>query len=208
MNPFLESTVARPLAETHPEQRWASRKADARRQLCDEAHKPLYDLADGRASSMTCPDSLSDGTPDADSRVCPHRAERTGRARGKSLWAALGLGLSMLLTAGSATVTQPVALTGAVALAGILMPRDVQAVDLNQASVLELQAVSGIGPKTAAMIVNERTRGGNFSSLSDLSDRVRGIGPKKAAALDAAGLKVESKPEGKAKTRTAASTSK
>lgn len=64
------------------------------------------------------------------------------------------------------------------------------AVDVNSAQVLELQKVQGIGPKTAQMIIDERERGGPFESLQDLSDRVKGIGPKKAARLKSAGLKV------------------
>lgn len=65
-----------------------------------------------------------------------------------------------------------------------------QAVDVNSAQVPDLQKVQGIGPKTAQMIIDERERGGPFESLQDLSDRVKGIGPKKAARLGSAGLKV------------------
>ncbi|HLS17720.1 MAG TPA: ComEA family DNA-binding protein [Paenalcaligenes sp.] len=64
----------------------------------------------------------------------------------------------------------------------------VVAVDLNQASHAELQRLPGIGPKTAETIVEERERGGAFTSLQDLSARVRGIGPKKLEALQEAGL--------------------
>lgn len=64
------------------------------------------------------------------------------------------------------------------------------AVDLNSASLNELQGVKGIGPKTAQIIIEERKRAGKYQSFSDLSDRVRGIGPKKAQALQASGLTI------------------
>lgn len=62
------------------------------------------------------------------------------------------------------------------------------AVDVNTATVLELESVQGIGPKTAQVIIKERDRAGYYRSLKDLSERVKGIGPKKAARLAAAGL--------------------
>lgn len=64
------------------------------------------------------------------------------------------------------------------------------ALDVNTASAQQLEALRGVGPKTAQIIVQERLRGGQFESIEDLSDRVRGIGPKKAQALRAAGLRV------------------
>src|SRR3546814_10253172 len=42
----------------------------------------------------------------------------------------------------------------------------------------------------AQVIIEERARGGRYESLDDLSDRVKGIGPKKAAAMQASGLTV------------------
>lgn len=66
------------------------------------------------------------------------------------------------------------------------------AVDLNSATQAQLQQIKGIGPKTAERIIEERTRAGPFDSLSDLSDRVKGIGPKRLVSLEASGLKVES----------------
>ncbi|WZB70682.1 helix-hairpin-helix domain-containing protein [Achromobacter xylosoxidans] len=63
-------------------------------------------------------------------------------------------------------------------------------VDVNSATAQQLESVSGIGPSTARTIVQERERAGAFESLDDLAERVRGIGPKKAKALQAAGLTV------------------
>lgn len=65
-----------------------------------------------------------------------------------------------------------------------------QAVDINQATAAQLEGLRGIGPRTADIIVRERERGGRFESLDDLTERVRGIGQKKAQALQAAGLTI------------------
>lgn len=81
------------------------------------------------------------------------------------------------------------ALVGTLAFAlALLMPGEAAATDVNLATPEQLQEVKGIGPKMARLIVEERDRGGKFSSIADLSDRVRGIGPKKAAALQESGL--------------------
>lgn len=55
-------------------------------------------------------------------------------------------------------------------------------VDLNRASVDELDSLPGVGPATAAAIVAYRDQHGPFSSVDDLAD-VRGIGPAKLEAL-------------------------
>lgn len=65
------------------------------------------------------------------------------------------------------------------------------ALDVNVASAEQLEGLRGLGPRTAQIIVRERERGGKFESLEDLSDRVRGIGLKKAQALQAAGMTVD-----------------
>lgn len=53
-------------------------------------------------------------------------------------------------------------------------------VDVNRASVAELQVLPGIGPGRAEALVLERIRGGLFAGLEDL-ERVRGFG---AVVLD------------------------
>lgn len=81
----------------------------------------------------------------------------------------------------------------AVMLAGsLLLPGLAMAVDINTATPQQLQGVKGIGPKTAGIIIEERERGGRFESIADVSERVKGIGAKKAASLQAAGLTVGS----------------
>ena len=54
--------------------------------------------------------------------------------------------------------------------------------DVNGASAADLEAVPGIGPVLAGAIVEERSRGGPFSSLADL-ERVPGIGPVRREAV-------------------------
>lgn len=72
----------------------------------------------------------------------------------------------------------------------LMSPVLAQSVDVNRAALEDLRKIQGIGPKTAQQIIDERERGGDYESLEDLSDRVKGIGPKKAARLGAAGLTV------------------
>lgn len=82
----------------------------------------------------------------------------------------------------------------------------VSALDLNQASVVELRQIKGIGPKTAENIISERSRGGPFDSLQDLADRVKGIGPKRLDSLEASGLKVGASTSTNATTSSATTT--
>ncbi len=51
-------------------------------------------------------------------------------------------------------------------------------VNINTATVESLQEVRGIGPKTAAAIVEYRTTHGNFHEVDDLTG-VKGIGEKR-----------------------------
>lgn len=55
-------------------------------------------------------------------------------------------------------------------------------VDLNTADVAALDTLPGVGPATAAAIVDHREQHGPFASVDDLLD-VRGIGEAKLAAL-------------------------
>jgi competence protein ComEA len=66
--------------------------------------------------------------------------------------------------------------------AGDVAPSLSGPVDLNRASADELDVLPGIGPATAAAIVDERNRNGPFASVDDL-ERVPGIGPAKLAAV-------------------------
>ena len=57
-----------------------------------------------------------------------------------------------------------------------------KALDLNSATVEQLQSVPGIGPKTAAAIVNFRTKGGPFRRVDDLL-AIKGISKRKLEEL-------------------------
>lgn len=74
-------------------------------------------------------------------------------------------------TAGNAATTGPDSLRS---------PRE--PVDLNAAGVDDLVALPGIGPATAARIVEDRMTRGPYRRVDDLL-RVKGIGPKKLARL-------------------------
>ncbi|NVY95714.1 helix-hairpin-helix domain-containing protein [Lactobacillus sp. DCY120] len=54
---------------------------------------------------------------------------------------------------------------------------DAKQVNLNTASLEDLQNVTGIGPKKAAAIIDYRQNNGTFSKVEDLS-KVKGIGTK------------------------------
>jgi competence protein ComEA len=55
-------------------------------------------------------------------------------------------------------------------------------VNVNTATAVELEALPGIGPATAAAIVAHRETHGPFQNIDQLAD-VRGIGPAKLDAL-------------------------
>lgn len=55
-------------------------------------------------------------------------------------------------------------------------------VDLNRATVDDLDRLPGVGPATARAIIDHRTRNGPFASVDDLL-AVRGIGPAKLAEI-------------------------
>jgi len=55
-------------------------------------------------------------------------------------------------------------------------------VDLNRATVADLDTLPGVGPSTAQKIVDDRTKNGPFKKIEDLM-RVTGIGQKKFESL-------------------------
>jgi competence protein ComEA len=79
---------------------------------------------------------------------------------------------------------------------GLAATSPTQALDVNTASAGQLESLRGIGPRTAKMIVHERSRAGAYESMEDLSDRVRGLGERRVRALRQAGLEVKSSKVG------------
>ena len=63
-------------------------------------------------------------------------------------------------------------------------------VDVNRATVAELDGVKGIGPALSSRILAERAKG-RFDGWPGLIARVKGIGPAAAARLSAEGLTVD-----------------
>lgn len=66
-------------------------------------------------------------------------------------------------------------------------------VDVNKASVAELDSVKGIGPGTSGKILDERKKG-SFKDWDDFIGRVKGIGQVNAAKFSAEGLTVNGEP--------------
>ena len=69
-------------------------------------------------------------------------------------------------------------------------------VDVNKADAVALDSVKGVGPATSKLILEERTKGGDFKDWADFAKRVKGVGDKRAAKLSQAGLQVAGKPFG------------
>jgi competence protein ComEA len=63
------------------------------------------------------------------------------------------------------------------------------AVDANQASQAELEAVKSIGPAIAGRMLDERNKA-PFKDWNDMIDRVKGVGQGNAAKFSAQGLTV------------------
>jgi competence protein ComEA len=66
-------------------------------------------------------------------------------------------------------------------------------VDVNKADAAALDSIKGVGPKMSKVILDERTKGGDFKDWADFEKRVKGIGPKNAKKLSMAGLQVSGK---------------
>lgn len=78
--------------------------------------------------------------------------------------------------------------TGLMVLLSI--PACLAATDVNHASEAELDGIKGIGPALSGKILEARQHG-PFKDWADLMRRVKGIKPKSAQQLSAAGLTVD-----------------
>jgi competence protein ComEA len=109
-------------------------------------------------------------------------ATRRGDANAINLAAKLADGQQVVIparapAAGASTATAAAPASGASAAAVASAP-----VNLNTATLEELDTLDGVGPATAQKILDYRQAHGGFSSVDDLAD-VPGIGPKRLEAL-------------------------
>jgi len=64
------------------------------------------------------------------------------------------------------------------------------AVEINQASVADLDGIKGIGPAVSSRILDERQKG-PFKNWNDFITRVKGIGAGNAARFSSEGLVID-----------------
>jgi competence protein ComEA len=109
-------------------------------------------------------------------------ADAIARAGGMSRHAArAAVNLAAPLADGE-QVLVPSGTGGAIAAGASGAPSPTAPVDLNTATVEQLDALPGIGPVTAQKIVDYRTQNGPFTSVDDL-DAIPGIGPARIENL-------------------------
>jgi competence protein ComEA len=64
-----------------------------------------------------------------------------------------------------------------------------QPLDLNTATLAQLEALGGVGTALAARVIEERSKR-PFADWSDAQRRIKGLGPRMAAQLSEQGLTV------------------
>ena len=65
---------------------------------------------------------------------------------------------------------------------GIQIENSASVVNINTATLKELQGIRGVGPATAKRIIQYRQENGSFESINDLK-KVRGIGKSKLSKI-------------------------
>ncbi len=83
-------------------------------------------------------------------------------------------------------ITKIAATIATVLLAGVAWAQ----VDLNKATEIELDGLKGVGPALTREVMTEREKA-PFRNWPDVMQRVKGIGPKKAANLSEQGVRVQ-----------------
>ena len=188
MNPFLKPTVATPQPDAH----WGAPVRHRR-----PHHMPVPKSAGlagatpaGSPAQTVAGDAPASGVA-ADKHDTDTPRESASPAATLICWRGLVLHRDARPRPASRPWRRAAHYLGTVAVAAcLLLPGLATAVDINSATAQELQQVKGIGPKMAQVIIEERQRGGRFESMTDISERVKGVGPKKAASFQAAGLTV------------------
>jgi competence protein ComEA len=84
-------------------------------------------------------------------------------------------------------------LLGLWAVAWALGAAAAQPLDINTATLAQIEALGGVGTALAARLIEERARR-PFVDWSDAQKRVKGLGPKLAAQLSKQGLTVNGAP--------------
>ena len=95
--------------------------------------------------------------------------------------AALASGAGRVEPAPSAMPAKP-SVSAPPSAANLRALRDGERIDLNGATLAELELLPGIGPRLAQRILEARRARGRFGDVADLAD-VSGIGPAKLATL-------------------------
>jgi competence protein ComEA len=76
-----------------------------------------------------------------------------------------------------------------IALGAFVAATAFAAVDVNKASLADLESIKGIGPTTSAQILGERQKA-PFKGWNDLTTRVKGVGDTSVAKFSQNGLTV------------------
>ena len=90
----------------------------------------------------------------------------------------------------------------AISVTSLAVWHGASAVDLNAATLADLESARGIGPSKAALILDERQRHGPFASWADLHARVPGIGDKTMEQMRSSGMTLS--PPAETKSASAA----
>lgn len=90
-----------------------------------------------------------------------------------------------------------IAITVTIPMVSLLVGAAWAQVDLNQATEIELDGLKGLGPATTRQVLDERQKA-PFRDWPDVMQRIKGIGPKKAASLSEQGIRVQGQAYGQA----------